>query len=117
MATVRPLWPIRTARAGRPRYVLNDGPHYANGNIHLGHALNKLLKDFIVKSKTMAGFDSPYIPGLVRGVGFTNGLFLQVALGAIVFFRANRDGGELSVSFGWREDICGVRPFGREPIV
>ena len=54
---------IRTARAGRPRYVLHDGPPYANGNIHLGHALNKLLKDFIVKSKTMAGFYSPYIPG------------------------------------------------------
>ncbi len=54
---------IRTARASRPRYVLHDGPPYANGNIHLGHALNKLLKDFIVKSKTMAGFDSPYIPG------------------------------------------------------
>jgi isoleucyl-tRNA synthetase len=54
---------IRKARAGRPRYVLHDGPPYANGNIHLGHALNKLLKDFIVKSKTMAGFDSPYIPG------------------------------------------------------
>ena len=54
---------IRKASAGRPRYVLHDGPPYANGNIHLGHALNKLLKDFIVKSKTMAGFDSPYIPG------------------------------------------------------
>jgi len=54
---------IREARAGRPRYVLHDGPPYANGNIHLGHALNKLLKDFIVKSKTMAGFDAPYIPG------------------------------------------------------
>ena len=54
---------IREARAGRPRYVLHDGPPYANGNIHLGHAFNKLLKDFIVKSKTMSGFDSPYIPG------------------------------------------------------
>jgi isoleucyl-tRNA synthetase len=54
---------IREARAGRPRYVLHDGPPYANGNIHLGHAFNKLLKDFIVKSKTMAGYDSPYIPG------------------------------------------------------
>lgn len=54
---------IRTARAGRPRYVLHDGPPYANGNIHLGHAFNKLLKDFIIKSKTMAGYDSPYIPG------------------------------------------------------
>ncbi len=54
---------IRAARAGRPKYVLHDGPPYANGNIHLGHALNKSLKDFIVKSKTMEGFDSPYVPG------------------------------------------------------
>ena len=54
---------IREVSAGRPRYVLHDGPPYANGNIHLGHAFNKTLKDFIVKSKTMAGFDSPYVPG------------------------------------------------------
>ncbi len=54
---------IRQTSAGRPRYVLHDGPPYANGNIHLGHAFNKALKDFIVKSKTMAGHDSPYVPG------------------------------------------------------
>ena len=54
---------IREAREGLPSYVLHDGPPYANGPIHLGHALNKCLKDFIVKSKTMAGFDSPYVPG------------------------------------------------------
>ncbi|MEO8098662.1 MAG: isoleucine--tRNA ligase [Acidobacteriota bacterium] len=54
---------IREARKGRPTYILHDGPPYANGNIHLGHALNKLLKDFIVKLKTMQGFDSPYVPG------------------------------------------------------
>ena len=54
---------IRAARAGSPMYVLHDGPPYANGNIHLGHALNKILKDFIVKLKTMEGYDSPYIPG------------------------------------------------------
>lgn len=54
---------IRKARRGAPSYVLHDGPPYANGAIHLGHALNKCLKDFIVKSKTMAGFDSPYVPG------------------------------------------------------
>lgn len=54
---------IRKARAGRPRFVLHDGPPYANGNIHLGHAFNKLLKDFIVKLRTMQGLDSPYIPG------------------------------------------------------
>ena len=54
---------IRKSRAGRPVYVLHDGPPYANGNIHLGTAFNKILKDFIVKSKTMEGFDSPYVPG------------------------------------------------------
>ena len=54
---------IRAARLGRPTYILHDGPPYANGNIHLGHALNKLLKDFIVKVKTMEGYDSPYVPG------------------------------------------------------
>src|SRR5579863_9698613 len=54
---------IRTSRAGRPRYVLHDGPPYANGHIHLGTAFNKIIKDFIIKSKTMAGFDSPYVPG------------------------------------------------------
>ncbi len=54
---------IRESRAGLAQYVLHDGPPYANGNIHLGTAFNKILKDFIVKSKTMAGFDSPYIPG------------------------------------------------------
>jgi isoleucyl-tRNA synthetase len=54
---------IRAARAGGPKYILHDGPPYANGAIHLGHALNKCLKDFVVKTKTMAGFDAPYVPG------------------------------------------------------
>ncbi len=54
---------IREARKGRPVYILHDGPPYANGPIHLGHALNKSLKDFIVKSRTMLGYDAPYIPG------------------------------------------------------
>src|SRR4051795_10544813 len=54
---------IREARKGAPSYVLHDGPPYANGPIHLGTTMNKCLKDFIVKSKTMAGFDSPYVPG------------------------------------------------------
>ncbi len=54
---------IRRARAGAPRYILHDGPPYANGAIHLGHALNKCIKDFVVKTKTMAGFDAPYVPG------------------------------------------------------
>ncbi|MBI3374219.1 MAG: isoleucine--tRNA ligase [Betaproteobacteria bacterium] len=54
---------IRSASQGRPRFVLHDGPPYANGDLHLGHALNKILKDIIVKSKTLAGFDAPYVPG------------------------------------------------------
>src|SRR3972149_4887269 len=54
---------IRAAKQGRPRFVLHDGPPYANGDIHIGHAVNKILKDIIVKSKTLAGFDAPYVPG------------------------------------------------------
>ncbi len=54
---------IRKERKGAPSFILHDGPPYANGHIHLGQALNKILKDFIVKSITMLGFDSPYLPG------------------------------------------------------
>lgn len=54
---------IRNKCKGKPKYVLHDGPPYANGDIHIGHALNKTLKDIIVKYKTMQGFDSPYVPG------------------------------------------------------
>ena len=54
---------IRAASRGRPRFVLHDGPPYANGDIHIGHAVNKILKDVIVKSRTLAGFDAPYVPG------------------------------------------------------
>jgi len=54
---------IRQISQGRPRFVLHDGPPYANGDIHIGHAVNKILKDIIVRSKTLAGFDAPYVPG------------------------------------------------------
>jgi isoleucyl-tRNA synthetase len=54
---------IRAVSRGRPRFVLHDGPPYANGDIHIGHAVNKILKDMIVKSRTLAGFDAPYVPG------------------------------------------------------
>ncbi len=54
---------MRAVGLGRPTFVLHDGPPYANGNIHLGHAVNKVLKDIIIKAKTLAGYDSPYIPG------------------------------------------------------
>ena len=54
---------IREAKAGKTPFVLHDGPPYANGNIHIGHAVNKILKDIIVKSKTLSDFDAPYVPG------------------------------------------------------
>ena len=54
---------LREARRGQPAFILHDGPPYANGDIHMGHALNKIMKDVIVKYKTMKGFDAPYVPG------------------------------------------------------
>ncbi|MCA9674288.1 MAG: isoleucine--tRNA ligase, partial [Myxococcales bacterium] len=66
---------IRAARAGAPRFVLHDGPPYANGHIHYGHILNKILKDLVVKSKTLAGFDAPYVPGWD-----THGLPIEMAV-------------------------------------
>ena len=62
-ASLRLYEELRKACQGRPVYLLHDGPPYANGPIHLGHALNKGLKDFVVKSKTMAGYDAPFVPG------------------------------------------------------
>lgn len=54
---------IRERFAGKPKYILHDGPPYANGDIHIGHAVNKILKDIIVKSRTLSGYDAPYVPG------------------------------------------------------
>ena len=54
---------LRRARSGAEKFVLHDGPPYANGEIHIGTALNKVLKDFVVKSRSMAGVDAPYVPG------------------------------------------------------
>lgn len=54
---------LRKAAQGRPTYILHDGPPYANGDLHIGHAVNKILKDIILKSKTLSGFDAPYVPG------------------------------------------------------
>jgi isoleucyl-tRNA synthetase len=54
---------LRAQGEGRPKFVLHDGPPYANGSIHIGHAVNKILKDIITRSKTLAGFDAPYVPG------------------------------------------------------
>ena len=54
---------MREAGEGKPTFILHDGPPYANGELHVGHAVNKILKDIIIKSKTLSGFDSPYVPG------------------------------------------------------
>lgn len=54
---------VRQAKQGLPKYILHDGPPYANGQIHLGHAVNKVLKDIITKSKNLSGFDAVYVPG------------------------------------------------------
>ena len=54
---------LRAARKGAPKFILHDGPPYANGNIHIGHAVNKVLKDIVVRSRSMMGFDAPYVPG------------------------------------------------------
>ena len=54
---------LREKNRGKPKYILHDGPPYANGHIHIGHAVNKILKDIVVKSKTLNGFDAPYVPG------------------------------------------------------
>ena len=54
---------VRKAAAGRPKFILHDGPPYANGDIHLGHAVNKILKDMVIKSRGLAGYDAPYVPG------------------------------------------------------
>jgi len=54
---------LRKKSAGKKKFLLLDGPPYANGHLHVGHAVNKILKDMVVKSKTMSGFDSPFVPG------------------------------------------------------
>ncbi|HOW42555.1 MAG TPA: isoleucine--tRNA ligase [Candidatus Omnitrophota bacterium] len=73
---------LRAQGKDRKKYVLHDGPPYANGNIHIGHALNKTLKDFIVKYKTMRGFDAPYVPGWdCHGLPVEHALFKELKIG------------------------------------
>ncbi len=72
---------ILRSRAGRPKYILHDGPPYANGDIHIGHALNKILKDMIVKYKTMRGFSSSYVPGWdCHGLPVEHQLFKELGI-------------------------------------
>lgn len=72
---------IRESSKGKPKYVLHDGPPYANGDIHIGHALNKTLKDIVIKYKTMRGFDSPYVPGWdCHGLPIEHQLFKELKI-------------------------------------
>ncbi|MBI4354639.1 MAG: class I tRNA ligase family protein, partial [Candidatus Omnitrophica bacterium] len=72
---------LQEARAGKPSFILHDGPPYANGDIHIGHALNKILKDLIVRYKTMRGFDAPYVPGWdCHGMPIEHQLFKELQL-------------------------------------
>ena len=57
---------IRQASKDKPTFILHDGPPYANGQLHVGHAINKILKDIIIKSKTLSGFNAPYVPPIFR---------------------------------------------------
>ncbi len=66
---------FKKKNAERPTYILHDGPPYANGEVHMGHALNKTIKDIIVRYKSMAGFRSPYVPGWD-----THGLPIETAI-------------------------------------
>ncbi|MDD5137053.1 MAG: isoleucine--tRNA ligase, partial [Candidatus Omnitrophica bacterium] len=72
---------IRKKSKGQPKYILHDGPPYANGSIHMGHALNKILKDIVIRYKTMRGFDSPYVPGWdCHGLPVEHQLFKELKL-------------------------------------
>src|SRR3989338_8489779 len=72
---------IRNKSKGKPKYILHDGPPYANGDIHIGHALNKTLKDVIVKYKTMQGLDSAYVPGWdCHGLPVEHQLFKELGI-------------------------------------
>jgi isoleucyl-tRNA synthetase len=72
---------IRKNCLGKPKYILHDGPPYANGDIHIGHALNKTLKDIVVKFKTMQGFDSAYVPGWdCHGLPVEHQLFKELGI-------------------------------------
>ena len=88
---------LRDRRKGQPKFILHDGPPYANGHIHLGTAVNKVLKDIVIRSRSMSGFDCPYVPGWdMHGLPIEHALVrsLQVdrhALSPVEFRRRCRD--------------------------
>lgn len=108
---------IRKKSNGRPKYVLHDGPPYANGNIHIGHALNKVLKDIIVKYKTMRGFDTHYIPGWdCHGLPIEHALFKEMGkrkedVDRVEFRKKAREYAEKYISIQ-REDFKRLGIFG-----
>ena len=84
---------LREAAADRPLWILHDGPPYANGNIHMGHVLNKVLKDIVVKSRTMLGFNAVYVPGWdCHGLPIEHQVDKELGLDTAGDRRAPRDG-------------------------
>jgi isoleucyl-tRNA synthetase len=108
---------MREAGAGHDKFILHDGPPYANGDIHIGHAVNKVLKDIIVKSKTLAGFDAPYVPGWdCHGLPIELNVEKKVGkagakVDASTFREACRDYAQKQVN-GQREDFKRLGVFG-----
>ncbi len=108
---------LREAGKGRPRFILHDGPPYANGDIHIGHAVNKILKDIIIKSKTLSGYDAPYLPGWdCHGLPIELNVEKKVGkaghkVDAPTFRKACRDYAEKQVN-GQREDFIRLGVFG-----
>jgi len=108
---------LRTQSEGRDKFILHDGPPYANGDIHIGHAVNKVLKDFIVKAKTLSGFDAPYVPGWdCHGLPIELNVEKKVGkvgvkVDATTFRQACRDYAQKQVD-GQREDFKRLGVFG-----
>jgi isoleucyl-tRNA synthetase len=108
---------LREAGKGRPRFILHDGPPYADGDIHIGHAVNKILKDIIIKSKTLSGYDAPYLPGWdCHGLPIELNVEKKVGkaghkMDAPAFRKACRDYAAKQVN-GQREDFIRLGVFG-----
>jgi isoleucyl-tRNA synthetase len=99
---------IREICKGRPIWVLHDGPPYANGDIHIGHAVNKVLKDIIVKSRNMAGFDARYVPGWD-----CHGMPIEIQIERQ--FGKSRSAARKKISSGWAYWANGTIPTSRWP--
>lgn len=110
---------LRAIGGDRPKFVLHDGPPYANGSIHIGHAVNKILKDIIVRSKTLAGYDAPYVlagiatacPSSTRSRPPTARIFRRTRpANCAANTRPSRSKGRRPTSFAWACSASGTTP-------